>query len=178
MINSQDNLQEFGIIFSVVCVPLAFIGLSAYLIKPDIEDGHFEFLLVTYSLGQIITAKYFILCCSATLSFLLSIPLTYLLFNLSLTITIKILICGFLLITISASLICLISAIQSYFRTNTNFLSVLVMPLIIPSIILSGITLQQPDSLGIMLIMCGINFVIIPSGLYLSGFLIENIYNI
>jgi len=178
MINTQDNLQEFGVIFSVACIPLAFIGLSRYLIKPDIEDGHFEFLLISYSPGQIIAAKYFILCFLSSLSFLLNIPFIYLLFSLSLDTTIKILVCGFLLIMISASLICLISAIQSYFRANTNFLSILVMPLIVPSIILSGIVLQQPSSLGIVLIMLGINFVIIPSSLYLSSFLIENIYNI
>lgn len=178
MINTRDNLQEFGIIFSVVCVPLAFIGLSTYLIKPDIEDGHFEFLLIAYSPGQIIVAKYFILCCCALGSFLLNVPFTYLLFNLDLETAVKILVCGLLLIMISASLICLISAVQSYFRTNTNFLSVLLMPLIIPSIILSGIILQQPSPLGMMLIMLGINCVIIPSSLYLSSLLIENIYNI
>jgi heme exporter protein B len=178
MINSEEMMQEFAIIFSVISVPLAFLGLAPNLIKPDIEDGYCELLLVTCSSGQIITAKYIALCLCFIIGFLLNLPLTYLLFNLNSQILYKIVLCGFLLITISAALILLIASIQSYFRSNTNFLSILVMPLIIPTIILSGIALQTPSSKDIILIMVGINLVIIPSSLYLSAFLIENIYNI
>ncbi len=37
LINSQENVQTFGVIFSVICIPLAFIGLTHGFIKADIE---------------------------------------------------------------------------------------------------------------------------------------------
>jgi hypothetical protein len=52
------------------------------------------------------------------------------------------------------------------------------MPLIIPNIIISGLLIQSPGDISFAAIMLGINLIIIPPALYLSGYLLENIYNI
>ena len=178
LINTHDNIQIFGAIFSVICIPLAFISLSTQIIKPDIEDGTLEILLISSSSLKIVLSKYITLFICTSLSFALTAPLIYIVYNIKTDIFLIVLASAFLLLLLSSALIMLIAAIQGYFRTNTNFLSVLIMPLLIPSIILSGVLIQNTADVHLLLIMLGINLVIIPPTLYLSSYLVENIYNI
>lgn len=178
LINSYENIQTFGIIFSVISIPLAFISLSSHLVKPDIEDGTLEVLLASRSPTKIVFAKYFALCICCCLSFALTTPLIYIVYNIQILTFALVLVSAYMLLFLSAALIILIAAIQGYFRANTNFLSLLIMPLIIPSIILSGILIQNTEDIHLIFIMIGINLVVIPPALYLSGYLIKNIYNI
>jgi len=178
LINSYENIQTFGIIFAVISIPLAFIGLSSHLIKPDIEDGTLEAMLTSFTPGKITTAKYIALCISCCLSFFLTAPFIYVVYNIEFTTFIIMITCGLIILFLSAALIILIAAIQGYFRANTNFLAMLIMPLLIPNIILSGILLQNNTDLHLLFIMIGIDLVIIPPALYLSSYLVENIYNI
>jgi len=178
LINSHENIQKFGIIFSVISIPLAFISLPTNIIKPDIEDGSLELMLLLASSSQIAIGKFSALVIASLTSFLVTMPIIYFVFNIPFLVMINIIICGILMTKLAAALIVLIASVQGYFRSNTNFLSVLIMPLIIPTIILSGILLQNPENLSLIWIMLGINLVVIPVSLYLSGYLIENIYNI
>jgi heme exporter protein B len=90
-----------------------------------------------------------------------------------------VIITGLLLMATSCGVVILISSIQCYFRSNTNFLSTLLLPLIIPSIILSGIIIQSDNNnSSLLLILIGVNCIIVPISIYLSSYLIENIYNI
>jgi len=178
LINSHENIQKFGIIFSVISIPLAFISLPTNIIKPDIEDGSLELMLLLAPSNQIAIGKFSALVIASLTSFLVTMPIIYFVFNIPFLVMINIIICGILMTKLAAALIVLIASVQGYFRSNTNFLSVLIMPLIIPTIILSGILLQNPENLSLIWIMLGINLVVIPVSLYLSGYLIENIYNI
>ena len=178
MINSPAAGSQFVVIFLIVLIPLLLLSLPSILVKPDVEDGYHEMLLVAYSANQIVTARYLALSINISASFLLSLLLLSLLYNITHQDLPKIAICGLLLITISSALGLLIAAIQAYFRSNTNLLSILVMPLIIPTLILSGLILQGGNCLSIASIMLGINLVIIPISLYLTTFLLKSIYNI
>ncbi len=178
LINSHENIQIFGTVFSVVCIPLAFISISNNLIKPDIEDGSIELLLISFSPNAIILAKYLALCCCCTFSFILTAPLIYIVYNMAVYTFVLVITSAFLLLLLSGALIVLIASIQAYFRCNTNFFSILILPLVIPNIILSGILIQNTSELHLLLIMVGINLVVIPPALYLSSYLVENIYNI
>ncbi len=178
LINAYENIQAFGIIFAVISIPLAFISLSGNLIKPDIEDGSLETLITASTPGKIILAKYIALCICCSLSFFLTMPIIYLIYNIEFITFTAIISSAVILLFLSAALITLISAIQGYFRSNTNFLSILIMPLLIPNIILSGLFLQNNTDLHLLFIMLGVNLVIIPPALYLSSYLVENIYNI
>lgn len=178
IINSHETISSFGIVFSVVAIPLALIGVTATFLKPDIEDGSMELLLVSFKPHQIILAKYFNLFICGFIGFIINVPFSYLLFNIAIGQLVLIIICGMLLMASSTAIIILISSIQCYFRSNTNFLSVLIMPLIIPGIILSGVIIQSDTNSSLMLIFLGINCIIIPTSIYFSSYLIENIYNI
>lgn len=178
IVNSHETIASFGIVFSVVAIPLALIGVSANFLRPDIEDGSLELLLASFKPSQIILAKYLSLFVCGFIGFIINVPFSYLLFNIAIDQLLLIITCGLLLMASSAAIIMLISSIQSYFRSNTNFLSVLIMPLIIPSIILSGIIIQSDNNYSLALILLGVNCIIVPASIYLSSYLIENIYNI
>lgn len=177
-INSEEDIQRFGIIFSIISIPLAFIGLSSILIKPDIEDGYLETLLSSTLAIKIILSKYIALSVCSIMSFVLVAPIIYILYNIDNSIFVMMSLAAITLIFLSAALIILIASIQAYFRSNTNFLSIIIMPLIIPSIIISGVLIQNIDQTHLLFIMIGIDCIIIPPALYLSSYLIENIYNI
>ena len=177
-ISSQDNITEFGLLCLIISLPLCFINISNNLIKPDMEDGSLEMLLITHLPWQIAAAKYIAVCIAVLAGFFLATPVIYFIFNLDIRTQTLIVAVSFLLITISASLGCLIASMECYFKSNTNLLALIVMPMIIPSIILAGITLGGEDYKGIILIMLGVNLSVIPIFLYFSSYLIENIYNI
>jgi len=110
--------------------------------------------------------------------FTLLTPLLGVFFSLQLDQLVFLLLTSLLLIVLASALIILISSIQGYFRSNTNFFAILIMPLILPNIILSGILIQNLQQTYLLVIMLGMNLVIIPPVLYLSSYLIDNIYNI
>ena len=177
-ISAQENIGEFGLLCLIISLPLCFINISNNLIKPDMEDGSLETLLVIYSSWQITAAKYMAVCIAMLIGFFLATGVIYFIFNLNINSLALIVIISFLLITISASLCCLIASIECYFKSNTNTLALIVIPMIIPSLILAGIALQGQNYQGIILLMFGINLAVIPIFLYFSAYLIENIYNI
>jgi heme exporter protein B len=165
LINSHDDVQKFGVIFSLVCIP-------------DIEDGSLECLLTISSAQKIVLSKFLIMSIVTFFCFTLFTPLLVLFFSLQLQQTVLLLLIALLLMVLSSALIVLIASIQGYFRSNTNFFAILIMPLILPNIILSGILIQNQRGAYLLAIMLGINLVIIPPALYLSSYLIDNIYNI
>ncbi|NRB10582.1 MAG: heme exporter protein CcmB [Rickettsiaceae bacterium] len=177
LINSEENITKFATIFSVIALPLAFMGITSNVLKSDIEDGNLELLLQITTPSKIIITKYLALALSGLFGFLLNIPLIYFIYNIEVKILTLIFICGILLILTSSALISLIAAIQGYFRSNTNFLAILIMPLIIPNIVLTGIILQNNAMESLLLVMLGINMVIVPVTIFLSSYLIKNIYS-
>lgn len=178
IINPYEKIASFGSILSIVLIPLALIGTSSNFLKSELEDGSFELLLTSFVPLKIVVAKYIALFLCTTISFLANLPIAYLLFNIAPSNLILMAVCGFLLSSAACAVILLIATVQCYFRNNTNFLSSLLLPLIIPSIILSGIALQDSNNHSIILILLGINLILIPVIIYLTSYLIANIYNI
>lgn len=178
LVHSQEKIQIFGSVFSVVCIPLAFISLTNGLIKDDVEDGSLENALSSILVWKLILAKYLILCICVLTSFIYTIPISLVLYSVDVQNWGSIIFSGIILITLSSAVALLISVIQAYFRTNTNVLSILIMPIIIPNIIVSGLYIQSPEHLYLATIMVGINLVLIPPSIYLAIYLLENIYNI
>jgi heme exporter protein B len=179
IVSSHDKIANLGIIFAVISIPLSLIGIAANFLRTELEDGTLEILLTSFKPIQIILAKYLGLFICGSVAFVLNIPISCFLFNIEALQLNLVIITGLLLMATSCGVVILISSIQCYFRSNTNFLSTLLLPLIIPSIILSGIIIQSDNSnFSLLLILIGVNCIIIPISIYLSSYLIENIYNI
>jgi len=178
LINQQTDIRKFGIVFSVICLPLSLISFSQLIFKQDLDDGSLELLLSNYSSQEIIISKFLSVFSSAIISILFNIPIIFIIFDLSWTLLILLFITLFLLLLLASGLVILIGAIQGYFRSNTNFLSILIMPLLIPNIIMSGLVLQNAQYLSLVFVMIGINIIILPVVLYLSCYLVKNIFNV
>ncbi|MFP3018047.1 MAG: heme exporter protein CcmB [Candidatus Tisiphia sp.] len=178
LINDQVDIKKFGVIFSVIFLPIALIGFSSLILKQDVEDGSLELLLSSFSESEIVTSKLFAIFFSSLTSSLLNIPIIYIIFDLDLITVTYLFITLTLLLTLSSSLLVLIGSIQSYFRSNTNLLAILIMPLLIPNIILTGLVLQNLENISLIFVMIGINMLLLPTIFYLSSYLIKNIYNI
>ncbi|WPX98200.1 Putative CcmB family protein [Candidatus Megaera polyxenophila] len=179
IVSSHDKIANLGIIFAVISIPLSLIGIAANFLRTELEDGTLEILLTSFKPMQIILAKYLGLFICGSVAFVLNIPISCFLFNIEAFQLNLVIITGLLLMATSCGVVILISSIQCYFRSNTNFLSTLLLPLIIPSIILSGIIIQSDNSnFSLLLVLIGVNCIIIPISIYLSSYLIENIYNI
>ncbi len=178
LISRHQQITLFGTAFSIISIPLAFISMPQNIIKSDNEDGSLEILLLSCSTYTIIISKYIALCICAIISYILYAPLILLIFSFSFYSFMYITICAIILILVSGSITILISSIQVYFRENTNFLSICIIPLIIPYIILTGLVLQNIQPLDFITIMIGISLIIIPLSLHCSSYLVENIYNV
>ncbi|MCC8399921.1 MAG: heme exporter protein CcmB [Rickettsia endosymbiont of Culicoides impunctatus] len=178
LINDQTDIKKFGIIFSIIVLPIALIGFSSLIFQQDVEDGSLELLLSSFNESEIIAAKLITIIFSSLTSALLNMPIIYIIFDLDMLIVSYLLINLTLLLILSSSLLVLIGAVQSYFRSNTNLLAILIMPLLIPNIILSGLVLQNFDNINLIFVMIGINMLLVPIIFYLSSYLIKNIYNI
>ncbi|MDN3030147.1 MAG: heme exporter protein CcmB [Candidatus Tisiphia sp.] len=178
LINDQTDIKKFGIIFSVIVLPIALIGFSSLIFQQDFEDGSLELLLSSFNESEIIAAKLITIIVSSLTSALLNMPIIYIIFDLDMLTVSYLLINLILLLILSSSLLVLIGAVQSYFRSNTNLLAILIMPLLIPNIILSGLVLQNFDNINLIFVMIGINMLLVPIIFYLSSYLIKNIYNI
>lgn len=178
LISSHEDIRKFSTSFTLTCIPLSLLSLSHTLFKQDVADGTIESLATIFSSLEIVLAKYISLIFCACIAFAINLPILALIYSMNSQGIIYLLIIGLLMIISSTSILCLVSAIQSYFRSNTNFLSLLIMPLIIPSIILSGLALQSDSPLTYISILCGLCLIITPVSLILAKYLIKNIYNI
>jgi heme exporter protein B len=179
IISSHDKIAYFGLIFSLISIPLSLIGISTNFLRSEIEDGSLELLITSFNPIQITLSKYINLFICGSIAFIANLPISYFLFHMNTTHLSLLFISGILLMSTSCGVIVLISSVQCYFRSNTNFLSSLLMPLIIPSIILSGMIIENNNSThSIILILLGVNCIVVPISIYLSSYLIENIYNI
>ncbi|MCC8368571.1 MAG: heme exporter protein CcmB [Rickettsia endosymbiont of Oxypoda opaca] len=181
LINSQEDIKKFGLVFSVICLLISLIGFTPLLFKPDLEDGSLELLLSNFNSEKIILAKFCAILINSFTSIILVMPVIYVFFSLQLSEIIYLFISLCLLFMLASALIVLSSSMQSYFRANTNFLGTFIMPLLIPSVIMTGLILQNNninDNLGLIFIMIGINLIFLPILFFLSAYLIRNIYNI
>lgn len=176
-ISNHEDLREFGILFSIICIPLAQLNIAHALLKNDISDGTLESLLTIFSPNQITIAKFVCLTSCTCLAFLINIPIISILYNLNTKLLGVILLSGFFLAICSSAISCLVSSIQCYFRSNTNFLSILIMPIIIPNIIVTGLALQNSNNSSYLMILLGISLIISPIAIFLSKHLIKNLYN-
>lgn len=174
--NTHENIGKFGVIFSVIYIPIALLGFSIHIFKSDLEDGSLEVLLTSFSSNEIILAKFTALYLNSLLASFLNLPIIFLAFDPHSSVLIKLAITTSLELMLACALIILIGSVQSYFRSNTNFLPQLLMSFILPAVIFSGLAIENAGEHYFVFILVGINMVLIPTMLTLAAYLTRNIY--
>jgi heme exporter protein B len=174
----NHDLSTLGCVFLIAGIPISSISTSKAIIKNDLEDGSIALYLLSMNITEIVMSKFCaLLICNAT-AFLIALPIITLLYSLSLNQIFLLLSASFIFIQISA-LSLLISCVESYFRSNVNFISSIIVPLILPGLIISGLIIHNTINyyIGISALI-GISLIISPIALICAGYLIRNIYNI
>ncbi len=178
LISTRAEIENFGMIFIVISLPLSMLAFANLILKPDYNDGSLELLLINFTPFEIAFAKYLSLSLCCFYGVLINFPIMLIFFNIEFWQALYSMISLCLTLLLAANLTTLIGAMQCYFQTNTNYLSILVMPLLIPSIVISGIMLTDPQKQYLNYILLSIDLIIIPSALYFISYLIKNIYHI
>ena len=176
LVNSHENIGKFGVIFSVIYVPIALLGFSTHIFKSDLEDGSLEVLLASFSSSDIVLAKFAALYINSLLSTFMNLPVIFLAFNPGFDVLKKLIITTSLELMLACALVILIGSVQSYFRSNTNFLPQLLMTLMLPAIIFSGLAIENVDKAYLVFILIGINMILVPTMLMLASYLTKNIF--
>lgn len=175
---ASTGLAELGIIFTVIALPLSIISTSRGIIKADITDGYMELLMITTSPIKIILIKYLGLLIHNLVALAIAMPLVAIFYSISSWQIFLISIGGSLLLGQITALSLLTSCIEGYFRTNTNIISLVILPLIIPGLIACGLLISGGEQWSVFVgLLGGVDLVIIPLTLLLSEYLMRNIYN-
>lgn len=178
IISPLQNMTEFGLMLGIIYIPMFLLGNNYFLLKHEIHNGDLELLLTTHNALIIIIAKFCALSLSLFIGLICILPLIVIFFSTSFILIINFIYIAILILLISNGLAIMMSAIQIYFQRNNNFLSVMIMPLMLPNIILAGMLLSNPENVTLIFMMFGVNLIVIPVSLYCSAYLINNIYNI
>lgn len=167
----------FGMIFVISGLPISIIASSAPIIKNDLEDGRLELYLITSNINIIILSKFCALLFCNFVSFTIVVLIMAFLYGMTYHQIFFLYSSAILLIQISAISL-LISSVESYFRGNISMISSLIVPLILPSLIITGIMIHRDLSYySAMMIVLAITCIITPVTLLFSGYLIRNIHN-
>jgi heme exporter protein B len=152
------------------------ISLPSYIIKQDLTDGSLENMIVSLEISTILMIKYFALLTSISLGFLITMPIITLFYGFNIHETLYISTLSLLIIIQGSALVLLANIVHAYFRKNTNLILSLIIPILIPSIIISSMAIMnnKPDFLYIIL---GIDLIMVPIMLAFSNYLLKNIYN-
>jgi heme exporter protein B len=133
--------------------------------------------MITSGVFEVVFAKFAAMFVSCLLAFFISIPIIHLLYSMSLE-HLWININRVFVISQTSALSVLIGSINAYFKTNTDIMSVILFPLIMPIIIIHGLMIyDRSQDLLYISALSGINFITIPLFLLASGYLLKNINN-
>lgn len=175
---TSAGLAEFGIIFTVIALPLSIISTTKSIIKADITDGYMELLMITTSPIKIILVKYFSLLTNNLVAFIIALPLIMIFYSITPERMFLVAGGGVLLLGQVTALSLLTSCVEGYFRANTNLISLVILPLIIPGLIACGLLIEGSGQWTVfMSVLGGTDLVLIPLTLVLSEYLARNIYN-
>lgn len=175
---ASSGLSEFGIIFTVIALPLSVISTAKSIIKADITDGYMELLMITTSPLKIVLIKYISLLINNLSSFAIALPLVAIFYSLSPWQVFLVASGGALLLAQVTALSLLTSCVEGYFRANTNLISLVILPLIIPGLIACGLLISGGEQWSVFMgVLGGVDLIIIPIIILLSDYLARNIYN-
>ena len=173
----QQDFWLLGSIINLICLPWIILSLAENLIKLELNDGRLYVLLSAMDSSSIIIGKFLSLSLTAIIAAILPLPIIAIVYdNTEIINFLNVFLAQSLLIINVSSLAILISCVQCYFKSNTNFLIPSIIPFMIPGIITNGIIVSEPNFQYILLSV-GICLVTVPITIIFSSYLLKNIYN-
>lgn len=176
MINPNSDDFKLVSLFIIIWSGIINLNFSKDFFYEEVTSGNLENLLIITSSFKLIIAKFSAWKVTMLAVNLIVIFFTIILFHLSYENAVLIFTLMEFVSIASIALTMLSSSILIYFDNKNNFLSILVIPFIIPLLILSGIILNQ-QNLSFITYLIGIDLILVPVCIYLCSFLVKEIYN-
>ena len=170
----SESLKMLLVIFGSI---MASVTVPSPLVKYDMQDGSLENLFSRTSSANILMAKYFAIFYSVGIGILCTFPIIGIFYSLSIMKMLYLAIIVTLMLLQIVAILLLGNIIHAYFRQNTNFILIIIAPLIIPSLILASLAISTMK-LDFLLILLGIDMVFVPIILVLSNYLFANLYEV
>ncbi len=172
------DLAEHALLFSIISIPIAMVISARPIIRHDINDGTLDLLLMTVGSDHVIISKFICLFLNLFIAFLLSLPFTVLLYDLALSEVFYSITSRFFVLIQVAAVALLIGCIESYFRNYTEIISAIAFPMIMPSIIISGMMIHdRTQDFFYLSLLFGVDLVLIPVTLFLASYLVSHIHD-
>lgn len=173
------DLIEYVLIFLVVTIPITMIISSRPIMRYDVADGTMDLLRLTIDTDMIVISRFFCIFFNIFLAFIISFSIISVVYDISVEQIIYTIISRFFLLIQVSALTILIGCIDSYFRSNTEIISAITFPMIVPGIIISGMMIyDRSQDYFYISILAGIDLVFVPIALILSSYLLRNIHNL
>lgn len=177
MIAGSTNEASLKMLLAIFGSVIASVTIPSYLIKYDMQDGSLENLFSKISYSSILMAKYFSILYCTCVGVLSTLPIIAIFYSLSVVDLLYLVALVPLVLMQIISIVLLGNIIHAYFRQNTNFILIIIIPLIIPALILASLAITALK-LDFALILLGVDMVFIPIILMLSNYLLAHLYEI
>lgn len=174
LLDSKD-IEFYAPQILVFCIALSIIITSSNNLSADKLDGSLVQKLLIFEYFDIVIVKQLsMFLLSALISLMISIMI-WLLYSLSFLQFFFFLAASLLVLIISCSLAFCSSVIKLYFDNNTEYLSMIMMPLLIPFFICASIAITSCNYFYLLL-MLGMNLILAPIISLMSIYLMRDIY--
>ena len=158
----------FGSVMSAITIP-------SYLVKSEVQDGALENLFVFLKPPTILMAKYCGMLLSVGFGILCTLPIIAVFYHLQIDHIILLIAIIILILLQIIAIVLLGNIIHAYFRQNTNLILTIILPLIIPSLIITSMAVST-FKIDFVFILLGMDMIFIPIILMLSNYLLASLY--
>jgi len=175
MIHKDIDIKFLPTLLIVLPI-LALANQVSQVFSEDYISGRLEFVLVTHEVEVIVSTKVLGCFIVAYFSVILNNLCAYLFFNVDKWLIFNVLIASIPVVIIVSSIVVLIGSMQLYFDRNSNILTGVIFPFLIPSFILYGLYFDSLNPVYLYLLL-GLGLIYISINSYLSNSLLRDLYN-
>ena len=172
-----EMIKSYCTFFMVIIYPLLILQYLERILYNDFKDGTLELMLTIVTPLQFIISQYCAQYLLLLLSYLFALPIIIILLNYN--ISEIILYSSLVLINITtANIIAIFSSISfCYIKTITMVNFVLILPLALPTLIISSLIIQDITYLVLVKLLLGLVIILFTILCFASEYLLRNIYN-
>lgn len=145
MILASDQISLVAPLFLITSLPLLIISMCSRLFAQDAASGCLDFLLIHYGYLHVVLSKFGAICLFASSVIVISMPIFGILFSMNIAYMVLLMIMCLIISIYTCALCTLASSLEHYFAKSQVLISSIILPLLIPQIILSGIIINQQN---------------------------------
>ncbi len=175
LLDSKD-IEFYAPQILLFCITLSNIIANSNNLLDDNKDGSLVQKLLLYDYMDIVIAKQSAIFLASSIITLIVSIMALFFYSLNLIEFLFFLSSTILILFVASALAFCSSVIKLYFDNNTEYLSMIMMPLLIPFFICSSLSITSCNYCYLLL-MLGMNLILIPIISFMSGHLLRGVYS-